>query len=476
MTNWSIQTRLTLWYGVAIAVSLSILGIGIWWAMRASMLNDVDRQLDQRLAGITRVVDEELRDNPSAGAAGEIQESLSNLPGGEWTSLCDQTGRVLYRSPGFDEPSSCRPASTSQYRELSLHEQPFRSIRKTQVLHGRLFTFEVATPTQHVFDTLHQLRLLLLLSVPLVLLLALAGGYAVSGRALAPVDAIIKTARTVSLQNLSRRLVVPPTGDELQRLSETLNDMLARLEQSFARVTAFTADAAHELRTPLALIRTTAEVALRSGDAQERAAALPDIIKETESMTELVENLLLLARADAGYALPQLTVIPMSSILEDARDIARTLALANGVKLEWPPSSDSADVWAEKVAARRLLLILLDNAIKYTPAGGTVAVLLHAAASEVVIEVKDTGIGIAPDDLPHIFERFYRADKARSRETGGAGLGLSLAAWIADAHKARLTVASEPGRGSTFRIGFRRVVDSSPDATQPLASAGASTY
>jgi signal transduction histidine kinase len=243
-------------------------------------------------------------------------------------------------------------------------------------------------------------------------------------------------------------LPVPETGDALQRLSETLNEMFARLEGAFQRVSQFTADAAHELRTPLALIRTTAEVALRSGQPNEYKEALPQIVEETARTTELVQNLLVLARADTGAYLQTSTPFQLDNIVHEVIESARKLAATREIALTAPTRFPPFEIQGDSTAMRRLLLILLDNAIKYTPQGGRVTISLIGSA----VEIADTGIGIAARDLPHIFERFYRADKARSRDSGGAGLGLSLAKWIAEAHRATITVESHPGQGSKFRL------------------------
>jgi signal transduction histidine kinase len=246
---------------------------------------------------------------------------------------------------------------------------------------------------------------------------------------------------------------VPHTGDELQRLSETLNGMLARLEQAFRRITQFTADASHELRTPVALMRTRAEVALRRRRSEgEYRETLRQILEDLQRTSSLIENLMLLARADSGTGALQRTPIDMVECLGEACREGRTLGETKQVSfLEELPESP---VWVQgdSNSLRRLFLILLDNAVKYTPPQGRITVSLRLSNGCAVTEVRDTGIGIGADDLPHVFERFFRADQARSRATGGAGLGLSIGQWIAQAHWGTIRVLSEPGEGSVFQV------------------------
>ena len=438
MNRWSIQARLTLWYGAALSISLALLGSGIWWVLETSLFRDIDQRLQDHVVETGRIVSKKLAGHTRAGAMQEIRESLSASPG-ERSAVCDEQGALLYRASELDFTCS---QSASGYHDLQVGSEPFRSL----LTHEGAFIIFAATSTQHIHFALNRLRWILLCSIPIVLVIATGGGYWFSKRAMAPVEEITRTARTIGTRNLSQRLPVTQTGDALQLLSETLNDMFARLESAFQRISQFTADAAHELRTPLALIRTTAEVAMRSGQSEEYRDALPQIVEETARTADLVDQLLFLARADAGGTLPVRSTFQLESVMLDVVESARKLAAARGIELSAPERILQVELHGDPAAMRRLLLILLDNAIKYTPRGGGVTIALNPSS----IEITDTGIGIAADDLPHIFERFYRADKARSRDSGGAGLGLSLAKWIAEAHGASITVQSRAGDGSKF--------------------------
>lgn len=273
-----------------------------------------------------------------------------------------------------------------------------------------------------------------------------------SRRALRPVDQIIHAARSIGEQSLAQRLPVPETQDELQRLSETLNQMLERIESAFRRVTEFTADASHELRTPVALIRTTAEVALRKSRASEEyRQALEDVHAESVRTTELIQNLLTLARADAGKAALERRQIDLAPIVREASQQGQKLAQAKSLGFRADIPDAAVHTLGDASALRRLLLIVIDNAVKYTQEG-EITVRLSSANDRSEIRVSDTGVGISESDLPRVFERFYRADKSRNRDSGGAGLGLSIAKWIADVHHGAIEARSESNRGTTFVI------------------------
>ena len=270
---------------------------------------------------------------------------------------------------------------------------------------------------------------------------------------MAPVNRIIQSAKEVGVQSLSRRLELPRAKDELRRLTETLNAMLDRIESSVKRITQFTADASHDLRTPLSLIRTNAELALRRQRSEsEYRTALSRILAASEESAQLIEHLLTLARADAGATQLNLELAPLLPVLQDVCQQARLWAQAKGIDFRDPLSTEPLALRMDAPAMQRLLLTLLDNAVKYTPAGGTVRLRAYADERHAIVEIADSGIGIADSDLPHIFERFYRADQARSREVPGSGLGLAIARWIADAHNATIDVESSLGNGALFRM------------------------
>jgi two-component system heavy metal sensor histidine kinase CusS len=286
-----------------------------------------------------------------------------------------------------------------------------------------------------------------------VLLIAAVGGNWLSHRALTPVDALTRTARTINVNNLGRRLETPGTGDELQRLSETLNEMLTRIESSVQRITEFTADASHELRTPVALIRAEAEVALgRERTEQEYRSALQHVLTESERMTRMLEQLLALVRADSGAETIQMADVDVTELTREAVERWQKVATHHGLRLMGVIPRQPIHVIGDGPALRRVLDILLDNAVKYSGARGDITLTVESTNRQVLLHVRDSGPGLRQDEHVKIFERFYRVDKARSREMGGAGLGLSIAQWIVHQHRGAITVRSSPGHGAEFSV------------------------
>jgi heavy metal sensor kinase len=451
MTNLPLRLRITAWYFAVLATGFSLFGLIAFYAMRGSILETVDENLQDQIHGVGELIERESGKTELERDLRAIEEIRA---GSDLLQVSDPAGNWIYRSStmahfGPAAPGAARSSITTQQP----NGVPLRVLTLPVEAGGKTYIVQLAYPLDDFYEALDRFRRILFLTSPLLLLLASAGGYWLSRRALAPVDQVTREARSISAQNLSSRLAVPRTGDELQRLSETLNGMLERLEQAFRRITQFTADASHELRTPVALMRTRAEITLRKARSQEEYRdTLRQILEDLQRTSSLIENLMLLARADSGAEALERARINMVENVEQACLAGRALADAKGISLhvELPESP----VWIEGDAnsLRRLFLILLDNAVKYTPPQGRITVSLSASDGSAVAEVRDTGIGIAAQDLSHIFERFFRADRARSRETGGAGLGLSIGKWIAEGHGGTISAQSKPGEGSVFQV------------------------
>ncbi len=291
-------------------------------------------------------------------------------------------------------------------------------------------------------------------ATPVLLILSALFGFFVNKRALQPVDRVTAALRSINIGNLSDRLPVARTGDELQRLAETCNDMLARLEGAVIRINRFTADASHELRSPVSLIRTVSEFALRNPDLPDEAReAFEDVLAESVEAARLLEDMLTLARADAGHVETTFAPVDLREVLREAGESIRPLAEAKQQSLDVCCGSAAAPVLGDRSSLRRLLWTLLDNAVKYTPAGGRIEASLLTGDAGPSISVSDTGIGIPEALLPRVFERFFRADPSRS-QVEGAGLGLAIAKWIADMHHATLLVRSRENEGTRFTVGF----------------------
>ena len=444
-----VRTRLTLWYFLILAASLVGFALFALAIMRQSIYTTVDEQLEDRAVAIQLLVERSHQED----IAKIVRDHSELQSGSELLQVSDTEGKFLYRSTLMERLGV--PAARSdqkRFENADYNDLPLRILTTTVSADERLLGVQVAEPMDDYLEALERFRAAMFIGIPILLVFAAAGGYWMSGRALRPVDQITHAAQTINPQDLSRRLTVPQTGDELQRLAETLNQMLQRVETAVARITQFTADASHELRTPVALIRTRAEVTLsKPRTTDQYREALKEVLAESERTTVLIENLMTLARTDTGSEKLELDRIDVTEIAIEVCSQGRTLSEAK--RLRWSTSVPDTAIWVrgDANALRRLLLILIDNAVKYTPPAGSVSLALQRNGTRAEIMVRDTGMGISPTDLPHIFDRFYRADKARSRELGGTGLGLAIGRWIANAHGGEIKVESS-AEGSIFLV------------------------
>lgn len=456
MLNLSLRARITALYFAVLALSFGAFAWISDYGFRYSIETTVN---DASRANLDRVQNVLARAAPQGLES--LKTALSDLSalwaGGGLLEVSDASGMVMFQSQAFWKPD--RPAGSpaaapgTAFYTTNLDSLQFRVAARTVQVDGREFVIRAAVPTEPFDQALDRFRLILEETLPVLIVLASLIGYWVSGRGLAPVTEIIRTAQGIGVKNLSSRLKVPKVRDELRLLTDTLNDMLARIESSVQRIIQFTADASHDLRTPLALIRSSSELALRRARTKdEYRETLSNILATSEETTALVENLLTLARADAGAATLQFREIDLIPHIRKAAE--ETHVLAAGKRIRVVEDLPHGPVWitADPAALERAFRILLENAVKYTPRGGAISILFRNGDGTATIAVRDTGIGIPAKDLPHIFERFYRADETRSPETGGAGLGLAIARWVADMHGGSISVGSIVGEGSVFSI------------------------
>jgi heavy metal sensor kinase len=458
MRQISIGLRLTICYVGIFALAQLIFGLGMWLILRESLHDIVDTTLAAQVEDVRRFMGGLQSDLTVADLRNDVTEEYSAETGGDYLQITDADGNWIYRSPllAQEEFAAVSPSMLHKplYKDTPLRKQPFRFVSQRIEIHGRSYTVQAGTPTREEGETLERFRNYLFMFAPLLLFVAGAVGYWLSRKALSPVDTLTRTARTITAHTLSSRLEQLHTGDELQRLSDTLNQMLARIEVAFNRVTEFTADASHELRTPISLIRTEAEVALRRsrGEAEYREA-LRHILLEAERTTSMVEELLALARADSGRQALNIQPIDLRGTLQEVASGWRQVANVRGLQFSERILDAELQVLGDAVALRRVVDVLLDNAFKYTPTpGGMVSLWAEQIDGRAVISVRDNGIGIAEQEQGRIFERFYRVDRARSREMRGAGLGLSIALWIVQQHNGKILVESTLGAGSIFRV------------------------
>ncbi|MFQ5658108.1 MAG: sensor histidine kinase, partial [Candidatus Methylomirabilales bacterium] len=311
---------------------------------------------------------------------------------------------------------------------------------------------QVGMSQKSLYETRHHFLLILAALLPLSLLLAGGGGWMLARRALKPVDRMAEAAHRISAERLDERLEVTGAGDELDRLAKTLNEMLSRLDTAFHQIRQFSADASHELQTPLTILKGELEVALRSPRSpEEYQRTLYSALEEIDRIAHLVEGLLVLARADAGVLRMDRRPLDLAHLVEEVYGQAKVLADGQSISLRLG-SLEPTSIQGDHERLRRLLLNLVDNGIKYTPPGGHVTLSLYRDGGWASLKVSDTGIGLGPDQQQRIFQRFYRAAESRSRSEGGAGLGLCIAQSIAEAHNGRIQVDSVPGQGSTFTV------------------------
>jgi heavy metal sensor kinase len=449
MKRIPIRIRLTIWYSLFLAAALIAFTLAAIWLMQHSIYITVDEQMMDE----ARAVQALISSASSSGLQDQVRAHAELQAGSSLIQVVDENGGFVYRSPRLQ--SLNLPVTYPQKHKFVTVKgrTPLRVYATRVMSNGRSITIQVAEDMDDYFEALDRYRLLLWIGIPLLLITATLGGHWTSQRALTPVDEITRAAQQISPSDLAARVALPGTGDELERLAETLNAMLQRIESAFKQMRQFTADASHDLRTPIAFIQTRAEIALRKSRTDEQyREALNEILGETQRLSGLIENLLLLARTDIGTEGLKLRKIDLCDIAREAGTQGKTLAESRHI--EWSQTFPESSLWigGDADALRRLLLILIDNAIKYTPEHGAVGVRVGNLDGKAYVEVVDNGIGIAETDLPRIFDRFYRADSARSRDSGGFGLGLSIGHWIAKSHQGNITVKSILGKGSCFQV------------------------
>jgi heavy metal sensor kinase len=456
MKRLSIGFRLTLWYLAIFAIAQLVFGVGMWVLLRHYLYDLADDSLESQVEDLQKFFKTQTADEPFEHLQRELTEAYVDHAG-DYLQVYSESGDWLFQSEIMKTHplAQVRPDRIQKltFSDRWIDGKPVRFATQRFVFNGRAYAAQTGVPMSDVDDTLSVFRLYLLMTAPLVLLIAAAVGYWLSRRALAPVDAIVRSAREISGTNLDSRLEKLNTGDELQRLSDTLNEMLARIERAFQRVTQFTADASHELRTPVSLIRTEAELALRrSRDEHQYKESLEHILQEAERTTVLIEEMLALARADSGRASLKMQAVNVGAMVRAAAESWRQVAAVYGLEFREQQPSGELFVMADEAALRRTINILLDNAFKYTSPPGKVELAIEERDAKATFSVRDSGIGIPPEEHEKIFERFYRVDKARVRETQGAGLGLAIAKWIVQQHGGTILVESAPGNGATFSV------------------------
>jgi heavy metal sensor kinase len=454
----SVRTRLTLWHAAVLAAALIAFALIVYSAAARSFYARQDESLRSTAETVASAYIQELEEEGSVAKANEVVLAQMVFPN-RFVEVTDPEGHVIAQSSNLTNRPLIIPAATLS--ESQAHRAGFISYEGLRVVvvplspnpNKRLGFAVVAESLNVISDSLSSLRRNFYAGVPLILMLASLGGYFLARKSLAPMALMNEQTRTITAGNLSSRLDVAHPRDEVGQLATTINALLARLDAAFQEQQRFIADSSHELRTPVTVIRTETEVALeRERDPNEYQASLALIRDEAERLSRIVEDLFILARQQTATRALMREPIQLNNLVRDCARAAQVLAAKKGLRFDFQDSVTEVSLNGDDELLKRLLLNLLDNAVKYTPAGGEIRLSLATHNGDARITVNDTGVGIGAEDQPRIFDRFYRVDKARSRALGGAGLGLSIARWIVEAHEGTLSVDSKVGSGSTFTV------------------------
>jgi heavy metal sensor kinase len=438
--------------------------------------------VDHKLRSLAELIASESTSPLSKFGFGNIDQALEatmNLkPIGKFIQVLDESGRIGRTSENLK--SVQLPISLNALRNgskglvtyetnHSLGNTPLRIITYPVKENNQVTKMiQVASSLEDVEDALNTLLIILIVTVPSILMIASLGGQFLANKALKPVDRVTQTARMITSQNLNQRIQTLKVKDEISRLIDTFNEMISRLDQSFRQIKQFTTDASHELKTPLTILKGEVEVALRKKrPLHEYEQILESNLEEIDRMSKIVEDLLLLSKADIGEIRLNREDIHLTRFISGLTEQMKILAQPKNIRIEISNHQNEIHVFGDTLRMRELFINLIENGIKYTEAGGSILITLtketdgslspltpkeKKAATFAKITVADTGIGIAKEDQEKIFNRFFRVDKARSREQGGSGLGLSICKWIVEAHQGEITVESEPGKGSSFIV------------------------
>ncbi len=453
MRSFSIRLTLTLWYGTILAIMLIAFSNVVYFSMRHQMLNRIDQGLREEMAD---VLSEVRRAETRSGMLDWLYRRFGQHQGFNF-QITTNAGTRVFANERLGNEIIPVPSS------LTMNRDTFSSSSRSEVPRWRVITHKVDGPggqlivqvarsLEYYDHEMGELLSVLSISGPATLLVALAGGYLLARRALSPVDVMQDAASRIGANRLDQRLNVANPKDELGRLATTLNGMLDRLEKSFREIQRFTADASHELRTPISVIRAEAEVALgKPIDEDEKQSLLSNILEECERLGWITEQLLTLSREDSGVAPLNEEAVDIDALVNDVVKTMRPLAATKHLELE-VSSKVVAEVAGDADRLKQVVYNLLDNAIKYTKRAGRIEMIVLAMDGIVTMTVRDTGIGISPEHLPHVFERFYRVDRARTRSEGGTGLGLSIVESIVGSHSGNIRIESQEGEGTTVTI------------------------
>jgi len=452
----SIRVRLTGWYAIVLSLMLVVYATATFVAVR----QEFQEQLDDQLHDDFESAEGSLTPTPDGRVAWSVgrhhdPDNDEERAGDVWSPNGDQIGRSG-ASAALPPVALASAGAQPRYESMIASGRRWRTLTGTTLVTGRSVVLRVARSEERLREQLAEVLKVLVLGLPLVIVLAGLGGYSLARRALAPIDHLAVEARRVTAERLHERVSVPNQRDEIGRLAAVINDAFARLEGSFDKLRHFTADASHELRTPLAVIRGIGEAGLvETRTPAEYKEAIGSMLEEVDRLTTLVDTLLRLSHGDAGSVHLSREPLDLGQL---TRDVASSLAVLleerrQRISIEGP---EGVSVSADRLVLREAITNVIDNAVKYSPVGASIAVSIREEGGRAVVEVADQGPGIAAEHRERIFDRFFRVDTARSRDAGGSGLGLAIAKWAVEINGGSIRVDAGAAGGSVFRISLPR--------------------
>jgi heavy metal sensor kinase len=459
----SIRAKLTLWYFGITLLALLVFGILSLGALRYTLLQLKQANLLRREQRLSAYLDQNSQSHTHLTLTEQLKNYALISHEGNLFQVKELTGTLIFPLDAASAswlaqvpPNCSRPV----FEDLTVDEKPVTVMCDTTSLSGRPVRLFIGSSLEESDNLLRSYRNALLLLLPCLLGLAAASGHLLSKQAMRPVDNMTKAALGIGIGNLSSRLTIPQARDELWALAIAWNQLLDRLENAVSRLSQFSADASHDLRTSITVILATAQLSLRRNQSKEEYRNdLDRIVDECRIASTMLDALLSLARSDNFVHEVAWKRINVGELVVSGCRRVEDLAESSGILLDWQLPVGDCFVLGDELLLQRLIGILLDNAIKYTPEGGQILVEVVLSGSDLSIVVKDTGIGMAEDVRVHVFDRFYQADLRERKTQAGSGLGLSIARWIAEAHRAELSVESSPKCGSEFQIRFPAVVE-----------------
>ncbi len=456
----SVRFVLTFWYSLVLIAAIALFGYGVYLYLKQLQEAELERNLAEEVDWIASLMDLErgrFSGNVPIQRLSEdierriIEHFLVN-PRNYIVVLSGTSGDILFRSPGDSSEVLPGPGIPSQRTIMRSLPGPGGVSLRIAARRVDPFIVQVAYTEQAMQSVLGHLLLIFLILAPVTLFLSIAGGWFLSGLALRPISQITRLAHRITAQNLNQQIPPRPINDELGELITTINSMIRRLQTSFDQIREFSMSVAHELKTPLTILKGESELALTKPlTTAEGTRLAATYLEETVRMSRIVEDLLTLAKADAGQLVMEHESVQMKDLVRDLNEDAQILGATKDLRVELT-ANDSACVTGDPLRLRQLFRAILSNAVQYTDPGGTIRISSTLSGKDLLVAIEDTGVGIPRGSLDMIFHRFYRVDTARSRAEGGSGLGLPIAKWIAEAHHGAIAVNSREGRGSRFTV------------------------